>query len=74
MSQKIGLHVLGRRFDVDVDDEFATFLLDKMANDFNQEGNNDIKTLLQAYVRKTHELYSQELDMKNIINKLDDLG
>ena len=74
MSQKIGLHIGGRRFDVDVDDEFAPFLKDQMSIDFNIEGNNDLKKLLQAYVRKNYELYAQELEIKNIIKKCDDLG
>ena len=74
MSKKIGLHIGGRRFDVDVDDEFATFLQKKMAQDFNIDGNNDLKALLQAYVRKTHELFLQDTEIKEILQKIDDLG
>jgi len=74
MSQKIGLHIGGRRFDVDVDDEFAPFLKDQMLKDFNVDGNNDLKKLLQAYVRKNHELYTQELEINNLIKKCGDLG
>ena len=74
MSQKIGLYIGGRRFDVDVDDEFAPFLKHQMAKDFNVEGNNDLKKLLQAYVKKNHELYLQELEIGNIMKKCNDLG
>ena len=74
MSQKIGLHIGGRRFDVDVNDEFAPFLKNKMAKDFNVEGNNDLKKLLQAYVRKNYELYLQELEIEEIMKKCTDLG
>ena len=74
MSIKIGLHIGGRRFDVDVDDEFAPFLKHQMAKDFNVEGNNDLKKLLQAYVKKNHELYLQELEIGNIMKKCNDLG
>ena len=74
MSTKIGLHIGGRRFDVDVDDEFAPFLKHQMAKDFNVEGNNDLKKLLQAYVKKNHELYLQELEIGNIMKKCNDLG
>ena len=73
MTKKIGLHIGGRRFDVDVDDEFATFLEHNMAKDFNIEGNNDLKLLLQAYVRKNHELYVQEKKLEEITKKLDNL-
>jgi len=74
MSKRIGLHIGGRRFDVDVEDEFARFLSKQMAEDFNIDGNNDIKVILQAYVRKSHELYIQEQKIKEITNNLDDLG
>jgi hypothetical protein len=74
MSKRIGLHIGGRRFDVDVEDEFAVFLEHQMSKDFNIEGNNDLKLLLQAYVRKTHEIYSQEQKIEEITKKLNDLG
>jgi hypothetical protein len=71
MSKKIGLHIGGRRFDVDVEDEFAKFLTHKMSKDFNIEGNNDLKVLLQAYVRKTHDLYMQEKKIEEILSKIE---
>jgi hypothetical protein len=71
MSKKIGLHIGGRRFDVDVEDKFALFLEKQMADDFNIDGNNDLKLLLQAYVRKNHELYMQEEKIANIVKKLE---
>lgn len=66
MSKKIGLHVHGRRFDVDVEDDFAPFLEEEMAKDFNRDGNNDLKRMLHAYVKKTHELYLQEKEIQKI--------
>ncbi|WP_277872390.1 hypothetical protein [Sulfurimonas lithotrophica] len=36
MSQKIALHIGGRRFDVDVDDDFADFLTKQIAKDLTQ--------------------------------------
>lgn len=74
MTKKIGLHVGGRRFDVDVENDFALFLEHQMSKDFNVEGNNDLKLLLQAYVRKTHEIYIQDQKIEEITKKLDDLG
>lgn len=71
MSIKIGLYIGGRKFDVDVDDNFAPFLEAQMAKDFNVDGNNDLKTLLQAYIRKNHELYTQEDKIEDILKKLD---
>jgi len=70
MSRKIGLHIGGRKFDVDVDENFAPYLEHQMAKDFNVEGNNDLKILLQAYIRKTHERYLQELQIEEITKSL----
>jgi len=74
MTKKIGLHVNGRRFDVDVENDFALFLEHQMSKDFNVEGNNDLKLLLQAYVRRTHDIYMQDRKIEEITKKLDDLG
>jgi len=71
MSKKIGLHIAGRRFDVDVEENFAIYLEKQMAVDFNIDGNNDLKLLLQGYVRKNLELFTQEQDMKKILTKFD---
>ena len=71
MSKKIGLHIGGRRFDVDVEEKFALYLEKQMAQDFNIDGNNDLKLLLQAYVRKNHEIYVLENNMQKILKKLD---
>jgi len=74
MSQKLGLYFGGRCFDVDVDDEFAHYLTTQMEKDFNVEGNNDIKILLQAYVRKNYELYTQDKKMQEMIEEFEILS
>ncbi len=71
MSRKIGLHIGGRRFDVDVEERFAMFLEMQMQKDFNMEGNNDLKALLQAYIRKNHELYLQNQEIEEILKKME---
>lgn len=71
MSKKLGLNIGGRRFDVDVEDSFAPFLEQQMKNDFNLEGNNELKILLQAYIRKNHDLFLQEQKIEEINKKLE---
>lgn len=73
MSTKIGLHVGGRRFDVDVSEDFAPFLQKQMMDDFKIDGNNEIKILLQAYVRKSYDLFIQEQNIQNILEDCEDL-
>jgi len=70
MSKKIGLHIGGRRFDVDVSEEFSPYLKEQMAKDFNVDGNNDLKLVLQAYIRKSHEIYLMEKEMHELYDKL----
>jgi len=70
MSKKIGLHIGGRRFDVDAEDSFAIFLEQQMSHDFNIDGNNDIKSIFLAYIRKNHELYLQNIKINEIIEKI----
>ncbi|MBL1243942.1 MAG: hypothetical protein COA30_07265 [Sulfurimonas sp.] len=71
MSKKIGLYIGGRRFDIDVEDEFAKYLEVQMESDFNIEGNNELKSIMQAYVRKNYELYIQNKDIKSILDKFE---
>lgn len=71
MSKKLGLSIGGRRFDVDVEDDFAPFLEKQMRSDFNMDGNNDLKVLLQAYVRKNHTLFLQEQKIEEILKKVE---
>jgi len=72
MSKKIGLYIAGRRFDVDLEDNFAKFLEVQMEKDFNIEGNNELKAVMQAYVRKNYEIYKQEQKIQEIIDKIED--
>jgi hypothetical protein len=71
MSRKISLHIGGRTFDLDVDNEFAPYLEKNMSKDFNIDGHNDLKKLVHAYVKKNHELYMQEKEVKRILAKLE---
>ena len=74
MSQKIGLYINSRKFDIDVDDDFAAYLTKQIKKDFNADGNNEIKVLLQAYIRKNYDLYTQDKKMSDIIKECDSLS
>ena len=72
MSKKVSLTVNGSRYDIQLDDAFANYLIQQMTKDFNTEGNNDAKTLLYAYVRKNAELFKQEEEISRLLNVLED--
>ena len=70
MSKKVSLTVNRSRFDIDLDDAFADYLLGQLKKDFKLETNNDLKVLLHAYVKKNYELYEQEKQIEKILDGL----
>ncbi len=70
MPKKISLTFNAKRYDIDIDEDFAPFLEKQMRNDFNIEGNNDLKLLLQAYVQKSYALYQDEKKILSLLKKL----
>jgi len=72
MSKKVSLTVNGSRYDIQLENDFANYLIKQMCEDFNTEGNNDAKTLLYAYVRKNAELFKQEEEINRLFKLLED--
>ncbi|DAB38208.1 MAG: hypothetical protein A2023_00240 [Sulfuricurvum sp. GWF2_44_89] len=73
MKMKVSLTLNAKRYDIDVEEDFARFLILQMKQDFNFEGNNDLKLLLQAYVRKNFALYEQEKQALKLIEQIQTL-
>lgn len=73
MKTKVTLTINAKRYDIDVEEDFARYLSEQMKQDFAYEGNNDLKLLLQAYVRKSFALYEQEKEISTLINRLQNL-
>jgi hypothetical protein len=72
MKKKISLRINSTSFNIDIEEEFALYLQEAMRDDFNTDGNNDIKIVLQAYVRKNYELYENEKVMQQMSNAISD--
>lgn len=73
MKTKVSLTLNAKRYDIDVEEDFARFLTAQMKQDFAYEGNNDLKLLLQAYVRKNFALFEQEKQLHGLIDRLQNL-
>jgi hypothetical protein len=71
MSKKISLTINAKRYDIDIDDAFAPYLERIMREDFNVHSNNDLKLLLQAYVRQNYKLFELEQRVAALIAKID---
>ncbi|MFZ2889250.1 hypothetical protein [Sulfuricurvum sp.] len=74
MKTKVTLTLNAKRYDIDVEEDFARFLTEQMKSDFEFYGNNDLKLLLQAYVRKSFTLYEQERQTLALIDTLQNLS
>ena len=70
MSKKITITINSSRFDIDLEDSFARYIEKDLEDKFNINGNNDIKTLLQAYVKKSYELFEAEEMLSNTLKKM----
>jgi hypothetical protein len=71
MQKKISFMIDGKKFDLNIDEEFAPFLQKQMVYDLNVDGNNEVKKVLEAYIRKTYELYQEERKVAEILKKFD---
>jgi hypothetical protein len=70
VATKLSLTLNAKRYDIDVEEDFGKFLSAQISEDFNVSGNNDLKFLLQAYVRKSFALYEQEKQLSALIKTL----
>ena len=68
--KKISITVAGKTYDINVDDNFADRLSKKLKDDLNIEGNNSVKTLLEAYLKKNYECFLMEEKIENLLKKL----
>lgn len=70
MNVKVSLTLNAKRYDIDVEEDFAHFLTGHMQHDFHIDGNNDLRALLQAYVRSNFALYTQEKEITALIDQI----
>lgn len=71
MTKKISIRFSGSTFDMELDEDFANSLEPELEQLFQLDGNNNVKHLLQAYIKKSYELYSLKLSVKQSIAKID---
>ena len=73
MGRKVSLRIAGRPYEIkDIQEPFVSFLEQQLKKDFSLDGNNDVLSLLQAYIRKNHELFLQEQNAKALIQKIEE--
>lgn len=68
---KISLTFNAKPYTIEVEEEFALFLRTQIAHDFDTHNNNELKTLLHAYVRQTFALYEHEKQIASLLAVLE---
>ena len=59
--QKVTLFIEGNKFEISVQDEHVSRLKAHMLKDLGDGGNNTLKDLLYAYMKKCYEINTAEL-------------
>lgn len=70
MKRKLALTINQSRFDIELDQEFADFFETQVHRDLKFEKNNEVKALLQAYIRLNYALFEQEKTIERIMDKV----
>lgn len=70
MNQKLNITINAKKYDIDVDSDFAIFLQQQLQEDLEYYGNNELKVLLSAYIKKCHTLYEREKGINLLIDNI----
>ncbi len=70
---KLSVQVGAKDFDIKVDKDFFAFFEKDFKKIFKDKRNIDIKELLSAYVQKTYNEYKNNIEIKEIIEKVDNV-
>ncbi|WP_281951445.1 hypothetical protein [Nitrosophilus kaiyonis] len=69
--KKISITISGKTYDINVDDAFANLLENAIKEDLNIEGNNSVKTLLEAYLKKNYECFKLKKKLTELLKKFE---
>ncbi len=67
----IKLSISGKIFNISLEDDFATSLEPEIEQYFSANKTNDPKSLLAAYIDKSHKYFELKQEIEEINNKLD---
>ena len=67
----LSITILGKSYKVSLDDGFKEFLQRNIQQDLGSNTVNDTKILLNAYIKRCHELYVQDKEIKDIHSNLE---
>ena len=71
--RKITVNVLGKSFDISLEDKFASKIESELKEVLKQRDDqtSEAYSILFAYIEKSYELYKKEQELERMIKKLD---
>ncbi len=70
--QKLTILINGSSFEITLADSYADALMEEIGKDINLSGDNSVKTLLYAFMKKNYELIELKKEVEKISDDLDD--
>jgi len=67
--KKIKIYLIGQKYELELDEKFYEYIRDDLNNLTNTQ--NQIKTLLNLFLKEKFITYENDKKMKNIIKKLE---
>ena len=66
--KKVTFPINGRRFEVELDNDFAFYVIDKLAQSkIDDDKDNDVPKLLNAYLKVVKENYDNEKQIERLL-------
>ena len=72
--QKVTLFIEGNKFEISVQDEHVSRLKAHMLKDLGEGGNNTLKDLLYAYMKKCYEVNIIQTELEGMSKRIDELS
>ena len=69
--KKTTISILGKTYNVSLEDDFSEFLKQNLKQDFGGSGISDMKLLLNAYIKKCYKIYEQTGELRYIEENID---
>ncbi len=70
--KKIVFTIAGRRLEVELEDDFAQYVSnDLLQNEVALDRDNDIRQLLQLYLKSIHKEFHSEEQIKILLNQIE---
>ena len=68
--QQVAFEINGWKYNISVENNFATYLQSEISKDFSLDTPDSRKAIIHAYIKAKHELFEQEQEINKIIKSM----